>query len=401
MFFAASCILLSPVIALAAPVSVPKLPKAGQSNPATTGLKQTPDSFEVTGNLAGKALAKETGEDSSTTRGAAEAAIYRRVSPSVVLVMTKEGFGTGSLINANGTIITSYHVVEGYSQVGVLFKPRREGDKPPEKQIRIADVIKFDEVTDLALIKLRNPPKKLPPPVVLGNINTVAVGEDVNAIGHPTGETWTYTRGYVSQVRRGYEWKWDNTGIAHKADVIQTQTPINPGNSGGPLLNKNGELVGINAFKDDGEGLNFAVAVTTVREFMKRKGNRGGEEVVATTGQPSASAAAKGQCKPQVTFKGRDDKSTMSIVEYDSNCDGIADLIYTKPDDASEPVRIFVDEDENGEPEGVILSFKRNDFFNVSYWDSNGDGKFDTVGYHPDGSIKPSSFGPYIEPDKS
>jgi hypothetical protein len=160
-------------------------------------------------------------------------------------------------------------------------------------------------------------------------------------------------------------------------------------------------LVGVNAFKEDGEGLNFAVAVTTVREFLKRKGNRGGDAVVATTSQPSANAASKGQCKSQITFRGRDDKNTMTIVEYDRNCDGIADLIYTKPDDKSEPLRVFVDEDENGEPEGVIISFRQDGVFNVSYWDSDGDGKFDTVGYHPDGSIKPSSFGPYIEPGKS
>ena len=73
------------------------------------------------------------------------------------------------------------------------------------------------------------------------------VGADVHAIGHPFGEDWTYTRGYVSQLRDQYGWKSD-LGKHHVADVIQTQTPINPGNSGGPLFSEIGEVVGVTTF---------------------------------------------------------------------------------------------------------------------------------------------------------
>src|SRR6516164_7639410 len=85
---------------------------------------------------------------------------------------------------------------------------------------------------------------------------------------------WTYTTGIISQYRQAYEWQAKDDPIKHKADVIQTQTPINPGNSGGPLLSDSGSLIGVNSFKYDGEGLNFAVSVEEVRKFIGRPGNR-------------------------------------------------------------------------------------------------------------------------------
>lgn len=394
--FAATCLLLAPLSAAAAPVGL-SLPEKGEARSSTIGLKNLPKAFDLDGRAAGKALSRKAVEKGMTTRGETEAEIYRRISPSVVLVLTKKELGSGSVVGTDGTIVTNYHVVAGYEEVGIVFKPETEGEDPDLKKVLVAEVVKVDQVADLALLKLKTLPKNLPKPVVFGNFNSVAVGDDVNAIGHPTGQTWTFTRGYISQIRRNYEWKIDN-GITHKADVIQTQTPINPGNSGGPLLNKGGELVGVNAFKDDGEGLNFAVGVTAVQDFLKRKGNRGGEQAVATIAG-GANTAGNAKCKAQIVFNGRDDKNTKDIVAYDTDCNGVADLVFQRPDEKSAPVTVYVDEDENDKPEGVILSYKRDGFFNISYWDSDDDGKVDTVGYHPDGKLKPSSYGPYVEPD--
>src|SRR4051812_49126929 len=96
-----------------------------------------------------------------------------------------------------------------------------------------AKLIKYDEIADLALIQMQPTPAGLNP-LRLADSNSVEVGSSVHAIGHPNGEYWTYTQGIVSQVRHGYQ--WTDGKLAHKATVVQTQTPINPGNSGGPLL---------------------------------------------------------------------------------------------------------------------------------------------------------------------
>ena len=93
------------------------------------------------------------------------------------------------------------------------------------------------------------------------------VGSDVHAIGHPGSLSWTYTKGYVSQIRKNYKWNYEKT--LHEASIIQTQTPISPGNSGGPLISSEGELLGVNSFKAQGENLNFAVTSLEVINFLK------------------------------------------------------------------------------------------------------------------------------------
>jgi S1-C subfamily serine protease len=108
----------------------------------------------------------------------------------------------------------------------------------------------------------------------LGTTDEIAVGADVHAIGHPTGEAWTYTTGVISQYRLTYKWSNRGEEIKHQADIIQTQTPINPGNSGGPLISDADTLIGVNSFKGDGEGLSFAVSVDDVKRFLVRSGTR-------------------------------------------------------------------------------------------------------------------------------
>jgi S1-C subfamily serine protease len=206
-------------------------------------------------------------------RSAKDAEIYRRVSPSVVLITTKDGLGSGSLIDVAGSILTNWHVVSGYEYVAAVFKPMEEGKQYTRDEIKRARVIKYDEITDLALLKAVEVPAGRKP-LRLGDSSEIAVGMDVHAIGHPTGEAWTYTTGVVSQYRQGYEWQAKGDSIKHRADIIQTQTPINPGNSGGPLVSDSANLVGVNSFKSGGEGLNFAVSVDEVKKFIVRAGNR-------------------------------------------------------------------------------------------------------------------------------
>lgn len=192
--------------------------------------------------------------------------IFKKASPSVVKILTNEGSGSGVVLSRNGLILTNNHVIDGYSKVGVIFSTDSDSDK-----VTIGDVIRLDEIADLALVKISDKtPGLVPLPL---SKDKVQIGEDVHAIGHPLGEDWTYTRGYISQLRKGYTWR---TGITehHLADVIQTQTPINPGNSGGPLLNENGELIGINTFGNvNGQNINFSLSLTTVKKFLSSKKN--------------------------------------------------------------------------------------------------------------------------------
>jgi len=222
------------------------------------------------------------------TRGSKGVAIYRKAVPAVVLVVTDEGLGSGAIINAEGHVVTNWHVVGTAPQVIVVFKPKDGTELKKELAFR-ATVEKVDQVTDLALLKIHAPPQTMAF-LSLGNISTLQVGQDVHAIGHPKGEVWTYTQGIISQIRADYAW---STGAArsHRAKVIQTQTPVNPGNSGGPLLDDKGKLIGINAFRGHGEGLNYAVAVDEIHTFLTREGSR-----VLTAQQPPAMAAGKPQC---------------------------------------------------------------------------------------------------------
>ena len=112
---------------------------------------------------------------------------------------------------------------------------------------------------DLALITVSEKPEHVSG-ASLGDFGSLRVGDDVEAVGHPLGELWTYTRGYVSQIREAYTWKY-NDSFELSADVIQTQTPISTGNSGGPLFSRDGKLIGINSFVTErGQNLNFAIA---------------------------------------------------------------------------------------------------------------------------------------------
>jgi S1-C subfamily serine protease len=198
-------------------------------------------------------------ESPRKTRSAKDAQIYRTSSPAVVLILTKDGLGSGTLISSSAEVITNWHVVKGYSSVAVVFKPAVEGREPTREDIKLGHVVRYDETADLALLKaIEVPPGRNP--IRLGDGSDISIGADVHAIGHPTGEAWTYTKGVISQYRLGFEWQTKGESGKHKADVIQTQTPINPGNSGGPLIGDSGTLIGVNSFKTSGEGLNFAAS---------------------------------------------------------------------------------------------------------------------------------------------
>lgn len=206
-----------------------------------------------------------------STRGAKEMAIYQKAAPAVVIIATNSGYGSGSIIDGKGHVITNWHVVKNHPEVIVIFKPKDSAELTKELAFP-ALVEKIDQLSDLALLKIKSPPKVFTH-LKLGDSSALAVGQDVHAIGHPSGEIWTYTKGIISQIRSSYEWRTAE-GSVHHAKVIQTQTPINPGSSGGPLIDDRGALIGINSFQKSGEALNYAVAVSEIKDFLQRKEER-------------------------------------------------------------------------------------------------------------------------------
>ena len=290
--------------------------------------------------------------------------IYSKVLPSVVKVVTNSGHGTGVIISnkGNGLIISNYHVVEGYKTVGIIF-----GIDDDKKETHIATVLKFNAISDLALLSLNSKKNGLVP--IQNSVNEINIGANVHAVGHPLGEDWTYTRGYVSQKRKDYTWK-TGKGKHHKADVIQTQTPINPGNSGGPLVNDEGQLVGINSFGNmKAQGLNFAISNNTIRLFLKSKGD-------------IKQNIIKSKYKKNLisTF----DKNKNGIIDgylWDQNKNNKVDTIGLDKDEDTFIETILIDKNENKIFEVVIkhkvVKGKKIVFYEI---DKNEDKKIDAIG---------------------
>lgn len=194
----------------------------------------------------------------------------------------------------------------------------------------------------------------------------------MHAIGHPTGEAWTYTRGIVSQIRRAYAWSTEDK-IPHEATVIQTQTPINPGNSGGPLLDDELNVIGINSFVGEGEGLNFAVSAEDVKSFLARTQDR--------VSRPAAKAAAE-TCERQVLEEGRTDDPKGKEFLVDDNCDGQSDFLLMIPDSKRSPVVVLFDDDGDGK-------------YDTGFYDNGHDGQYDVALYDTDGDGEPDMRGDF------
>jgi hypothetical protein len=313
-----------------------------------------------------------------TTRGAKEIGLYKQVSPSVVLVVTNDGLGSGTYIGSN-LILTNWHVVQGVNDVGILFKPTREGEQINPGAVVRGVVIKADPVPDLALLEVSFVPPYVRP-LGLGSATDIQIGADVSAIGHPKGEVWTYTKGIISAIRRDFEWG----DYPHRATVIQTQTPINPGNSGGPLLSDSGRLLGINSFKAEGEALNFAVSVEDIDAFLKSR-----NQWVVPSKTP------KQTCSTRRLYEGRNQENTGGLIQYDTNCDAQADAFLFAPDDKSKPIETGGDSNFDGNIDIIIYDTNRDGKWDISFHDVDFNGTIDLVGYHPDGKITPSRYEKY------
>ncbi len=173
--------------------------------------------------------------------------------PSVPSERTQRGVGSGFITTADGQIITNAHVVAGADQVQVTLKDGRSFT---------GEVIGADSVTDIAVIKIDAQDL---PTVAISNSDQIQPGEWAIAIGNPLGLDSTVTAGIISATGRSSR----EVGVPDKrVDFIQTDAAINPGNSGGPLLNLNGEVIGVNtAIIQGAQGLGFAIPINTVERI--------------------------------------------------------------------------------------------------------------------------------------
>jgi len=207
--------------------------------------------------------------------------LYTRVNPGVVTVFIYLGpphnssvpaaQGTGFVIDDEGHIVTNQHVIEGADRIEVDF---------PAGLKTWAELVGTDPDSDLALLAV-NVPQDIIVPLVLGDSDSVHVGDLVVAIGNPFGLSGTMTMGVISAIGRTLDSERAAPGgdsFFTAGDILQTDAALNPGNSGGPLLNLRGEVIGVNrairteTFTVAGDaassGVGFAIPINIVRRVV-------------------------------------------------------------------------------------------------------------------------------------
>lgn len=168
--------------------------------------------------------------------------------------LARTSLGSGVIVDPKGLILTNEHVIQGASSIRVTLADQREFD---------AKVVGADPPSDLAVLRIDT--RESLPVIPMGKSSDLMIGETVIAIGNPFGLSHTVTTGVISALNRSVR-----TESRVFRDFIQTDAAINPGNSGGPLLNIDGELIGINtAIYQKAQGVGFAIPIDRAKRIMK------------------------------------------------------------------------------------------------------------------------------------
>lgn len=202
---------------------------------------------------------------SATPPSAYSAQVYQAILPSLVLIKTQredhlEGFGvgvgSGVIINNNGEILTALHVVDDAAEIEVIFADGSQAT---------ATIAAAEPDNDIAVLQPSQPPDLIVP-AILGNPNAMRIGDETFAVGNPLGLTGSLSAGVISGFDRSVP--IDESGQRLEG-LIQFDAAVNPGNSGGPLLNRNGQVIGIvtalanPSAQESFTGIGFAVPITT------------------------------------------------------------------------------------------------------------------------------------------
>ena len=259
---------LLPVVVLLAACSNP----TGQSNAQSVSNGPVPDMPQPTRRVPADAASMKLSFSPVVKKSApavvnvaSRRVVQRRVDPFWDFFMGGNGqggsqvqgsLGSGAIVRADGVIITNHHNIDGMSDITVQLADRREFP---------AVVLLDDPRADLAVLKIDTKGEKLPV-MAIDDQDQIEVGDLVLALGNPFGVGQTVTNGIVSALAR------TDVGAANFGSYIQTDAAINPGNSGGPLVDMDGDLVGINTFiisrSGSSSGVGFAIPAAVVRQVV-------------------------------------------------------------------------------------------------------------------------------------
>jgi len=230
---------------------------------ANENMNQSVTQFQSSGNDGNRVMT--TDEKDLTS-------VVERVSPSVVSIVSTgtssgTGFrsaGTGMIVSKDGYVLTNKHVVDGVSKVSVITS---EG-----KEYKSVDIVGTDPLNDVAFLKINDATDL--PAVTIGDSKTVRVGQSVLAIGNALGQYQnTVTTGIISGLGRPVTASSDGTAQNSESlsDLLQTDAAINTGNSGGPLLNMQGQVIGMNtAVAEDAQSIGFAIPIGATKGMLQQ-----------------------------------------------------------------------------------------------------------------------------------
>jgi len=275
-------ILVAAALACGSPALPAVVPTTAQGTTATTA-----GSAASGGNNAAQPTPKSALNDNSSDPSSAPPPdidgiqqaledVYQRVNPSVVAIeisaqdtqqgtgqLVDIGSGSGFVIDTEGHIVTNNHVVEQSNALRAVFS---------DGTVLEAEVVGADPFSDLAVIQVTPPSGYELHPVELGNSDDLHVGQIVIAIGSPFGLSNSMSMGIISAIGRTLPGTGDVGSIYSNPQIIQTDAAINPGNSGGPLLDANGQVIGVNAAirstSGANSGISFAIPVNTVKHVV-------------------------------------------------------------------------------------------------------------------------------------
>ncbi len=254
--------------------------EAAPAEPVPPAPEVQPAHVAKSGAAAAAPAAEASATEGLTAEEKRDIEVFRRASAAVVFItniakqqdfwsMTEreipQGSGSGFVWDAQGHIVTNFHVVDGASALQVTLSDKSTWD---------AELVGAAPNKDLAVVRIKAPASRLTP-LPVGSSGTLLVGQRVLAIGNPFGLDHTLTVGVVSALGRDLQ----SPGGRRIKDVVQTDAAINPGNSGGPLLDSSGRLIGVNAaiYSPSGAsaGIGFAIPVDAVKRLVPQMIERG------------------------------------------------------------------------------------------------------------------------------